>query len=87
VRSVRRGDHCCVNLGVWRNLSGELPGNIVWGDLKARGLGLLRDEGVWGLGLLRSWMKGEGITHYGGIGCYGGGSSRATTYLKSERAC
>jgi hypothetical protein len=40
-----------------------------------------------GLGLLRSGMEDEGITHYGGIGCYGGGSSRATTYLKSERAC
>jgi hypothetical protein len=27
--------------------------NVVWGDL--------RDEGVWGLGLLRAGMKGEGV--------------------------
>jgi hypothetical protein len=38
--------------------------NVVWGDL--------RDEGVWGLGLLRAGMKGEGIPHYGGIGYCGG---------------
>jgi hypothetical protein len=41
----------------WRNYRV----NVVWGDL--------RDEGVWGLGLLRSGIEGEGITHYGGIGC------------------
>jgi hypothetical protein len=59
VRLVRRGDHCCVNLCVWRNLSGELPGNVVWGDLRARGLGLLR-----------SGMRGEG---FGDWGCLGQG--------------